>query len=122
MKAYSDDLREKVLKALQSGQLAKDVAARFYVGISWVYKISRRYKQTGSYKALPRPGVPRKLKDEDIRKLAQLRLRSGTQYNTQDITRRVVCLDESNIKTSMVSCYGRGKRGERVKGYIPDAS
>ena len=34
---------------------------------------------------------------------------------------RVECLDESNIKTSMVRCYGRGKRGERVKGYIPDA-
>ena len=72
MKAYSDDLREKVLKALQSGQLAKDVAARFDVGISWVYKISRRYRETGSYKALPRPGAPRKLKYEDILKLEQL--------------------------------------------------
>ena len=34
MKAYSDDLREKVLKALQNGQSAKDVSARFDVGIS----------------------------------------------------------------------------------------
>ena len=34
MKAYSDDLRGKVLKALQSGQAAKEVAPRFDVGIS----------------------------------------------------------------------------------------
>ena len=33
MKAYSNDLREKVLKALQSGQAAKEVAPRFDVGI-----------------------------------------------------------------------------------------
>ena len=69
MKAYSDDLREKTLKALQSGQLAKNVAAGFDICIICVYKINRRCKQTGSYKALPRPGAPRKLKDEDIQKL-----------------------------------------------------
>ena len=124
MKAYSDDLREKVLKALQSGQLAKDVAARFYVGISFVYKISRRYKETGSYKALPRPGAPRKLKDEDIQNREDVKqAREKWKIESIDILpERVVCLDESNIKTSMVRCYGRGKRGERVKGYIPDAS
>ena len=72
MKAYSDDLREKVLKALQTGQIAKDVAVRFDVGISWVYKIRKRYKETGSYKALPRPGAPRKLTTEDLIKLEKL--------------------------------------------------
>lgn len=34
---------------------------------------------------------------------------------------RIVCLDESNIKTSMVRLYGRGREGMRVRGYIPDA-
>lgn len=72
MKAYSDDLREKVLKALQNGQPAKDVSARFDVGISWVYKIYRRYRTTGSYQALPRPGAPRKLSHDDIKKLEKL--------------------------------------------------
>ena len=72
MKAYSDDLREKLLKALQSGQIAKDVTIRFDVGISWVYKIRKRYKETGSYKALPRPGAPQKLSTEDLIKLEKL--------------------------------------------------
>lgn len=61
-----------MLKALQNGQPVKDVCARFDVGISWVYKIYRRYKTTGSYKALPRPGAPRKLSDDDIKRLEKL--------------------------------------------------
>lgn len=48
--------------------------------------------------------------------------RKKWKIESREITpERIVCLDESNIKTSMVRCYGRGKRGERVKGYIPDA-
>ena len=72
MKAYSDDLREKVLKALQSGQPAKEVAPRFDVGISWVYKINKRFRDTGSYKALPRSGRPRKLNEEDVSKISEM--------------------------------------------------
>ena len=72
MKAYSDDLREKVLKALHNKQSAKDVAIRFDVGISWVYKISKRFRDTGSYKALPRSGRPRKLSVEDINKISEM--------------------------------------------------
>ena len=72
MRACSEDLREKVLKALQMGQMVKEVARRFDVGISWVYKIRKRYKETGSYKALPRPGAPRKLTTEDLIKLEKL--------------------------------------------------
>ena len=33
----------------------------------------------------------------------------------------MVFLDESSIKTSMVSLYGRGLKGKRVKDYVPDA-
>lgn len=40
--------------------------------ISWVYKIYRRYRTTGSYHALPRPGAPRKLSHDDIKKLEKL--------------------------------------------------
>ena len=72
MKAYSDDLREKVIKALNELQPVKEVAIRFDVCVSWVYKIFRRYKTTGSYKALSRPGAPRKLQNEDVKKLEEL--------------------------------------------------
>ena len=72
MRAYSNDLREKVIKALQQGQKARDVAVRFDVCISWVYKIRKRFIDTGSYEALPRPGAPRKFSDDDINKLYEL--------------------------------------------------
>ena len=57
---------------LEEWQSAKERATRFDVGISWFYKISRRYRLTSSYKALTRPGAPRKLSDEEIAKLEQL--------------------------------------------------
>ena len=72
MKAYSDDLREKVLKALQNGQTAQDVAVRFDVSISWVYKVSKRFNDTGSYKALHRSGRPRKLTQENIHTIFEM--------------------------------------------------
>ena len=72
MKAYSDDLREKVIKALNELQPAKEVAIHFDVCVSWVYKIFRRYKTTRSYKALSRLGAPRKLQNEDVKKLEEL--------------------------------------------------
>ena len=72
MRAYSNDLREKILKALNNGQKVKDVAARFDVGINWVYKIRRRFRDTGNYEALPRSGRPRKLKEEDMQKISAL--------------------------------------------------
>ena len=72
MKAYSDDLREKVLKALEKGQMPKDVAVRFDVSISWVYKIKKRFEVTGNYQALHRSGRPRKYSEDDVRKISEI--------------------------------------------------
>ena len=72
MKAYSDDLREKVLKALHKGQMAKDVAVRFDVSLSWVYKIKKRFEVSGNYQALPRSGRPRKFSDDDVLKISEI--------------------------------------------------
>ena len=174
MKAYSDDIREKVLKALHEGQMAKEVAKRFDVCISWVYKIKKRFELTGSYKALPRCGAPRKMTEADMKKLALLvkenpsatldelkelgnfsvgrttiyralnelditykkKMLFAAEQNREDVKQNrqewveksqswdinnLVFLDESSIKTSMVSLYGWGLSGERVKDYVPDA-
>ena len=55
MKAYSDDLRERVAAA--SGPLAA-VAARFGVSVSFVTKLRRRQRTSGSVVALPHRGGP----------------------------------------------------------------
>ena len=69
MRAYSNDLREKIIRAIEAGELGTHVAKRFDVAKSFVYKIYKRYKDTGSYEALRQPGVKPKLTSEDIEKL-----------------------------------------------------
>lgn len=55
MKAYSTDLRERVAAA--DGTLAA-VAARFGVSVSFVTKLRRRQRTSGSVAALPHRGGP----------------------------------------------------------------
>ena len=66
MKPYSQDLREKVVRALTEGDSTQEeVADRFAVSLSFVEKLWRRFRQTGSCAALPHGGgVERSLKKQ----------------------------------------------------------
>jgi transposase len=48
VKPYSNDLRERVVSAVLSGESSRSVAARFGVAVSSVVKWSQRYRRTGS--------------------------------------------------------------------------
>ena len=48
MRAYSNDLRERVVSAVDAGDSCRAVAARFGVSVSSVVKWSQRYRRTGS--------------------------------------------------------------------------
>ena len=48
VKPYSNDLRDRVVAAVQAGESCRAVAARFDVAISSVVKWSQRYRATGS--------------------------------------------------------------------------
>ena len=45
---YSNDLRERVVKAVEEGASCRAVAARFGVAVSSVVKWCQRYRETGS--------------------------------------------------------------------------
>ena len=47
MQAYSQDLRERVLRALDRGDRPTEIARRFEVSRIWVYQVRGRVKQTG---------------------------------------------------------------------------
>ena len=47
MQAYSQDLRERVLRALDRGERPAEIARRFEVGRVWVYKVRDRLQKTG---------------------------------------------------------------------------
>lgn len=65
-KPYSDDLRERVVKAVEhEGQSRRQAATRFGVGIKTAIDWVRQYRETGRLTALPMGGRrPKKLVGE----------------------------------------------------------
>ena len=57
MKAYSTDLRERVVAACDAGDATRQqVAARFAVSVPWIRTLLRRRRETGSIAPKPRGG------------------------------------------------------------------
>lgn len=57
MKAYSMDLRERVVATADEGKLPRrSIAERFMVSYSWLKKLLRRRRQSGDVAALPHGG------------------------------------------------------------------
>jgi len=55
-KPYSEDLRERVVAAVEGGLSRRQAAVRFKVGISTVVHWVRRFRETGSVAAKPMGG------------------------------------------------------------------
>jgi transposase len=53
MTTYSQDLRDRVLNALQRGDRPTNIAARFEVSRVWVYQVKNRLERQGRSTALP---------------------------------------------------------------------
>jgi transposase len=57
MKAYSMDLRQRVVAACDKGDATREqIAERFSVSVSWIRDLMRRRRTTGSIAARPRGG------------------------------------------------------------------
>ncbi len=57
MRPYSQDLREKLVRALEEQEeTQEEVASRFSVSFSFVAKLWRRWRETGRCAALPHAG------------------------------------------------------------------
>lgn len=57
MRPYSQDLRERILRAVQTGEESQEaIAQRFAVSRSFVERLWQRWRPTGSCAALPHGG------------------------------------------------------------------
>ncbi len=66
MKAYSGDLRRRIIEAIQDNEETQpEIAERFSVGLSFVEKLWRRFRETNSYEALPHSGGRKRLLKND---------------------------------------------------------
>jgi transposase len=66
MKAYSLDLRTRVLAAAEAGEPLVSVAERFQVGVATVRRWVRLHEATGSLAPRPRPGRRPQLGLDDV--------------------------------------------------------
>ena len=73
MKQYSADLRERLLRAIDTGLSQAEAARLFGVGISSIKRWRVQQRETGSVAALPRPGRHRRIRPaEEAALLAQV--------------------------------------------------
>jgi transposase len=100
-RAYSLDLRERVVAAVASGESCRAVAATFKVSVASVVKCSQRYRATGSAAARPiggnRPYVLASERDWLLRRIAE----------QPDVTLRALLADlaERGIKVSYYAVW-----------------
>jgi transposase len=71
-RAYSDDLRRKVLSAYAAGKgTMRELAERFDVSYGWVLKIAAAERRSGSYKRMPQRRAASRIDSELIRRLVE---------------------------------------------------
>ena len=75
MKAYSNDLRIRIVQAYENGESSqRQLARRFSVSLSFVQELLKRYYETGSIKPKPHGGgYPAKINQQALNVLIWLK-------------------------------------------------
>ena len=64
MRAYSTDLKERLVRAVAEGQPMREAARRFGVAVTTVKRAVVQQRETGSLERKPIPGSPRRIGPE----------------------------------------------------------
>ena len=72
MRAYSLDLRQRVVDALQSGQSRPQVSERFGVSLATIDRLARQWRQTQDLSPRPIPGRSRSITEAERETLQSL--------------------------------------------------
>jgi len=111
MRAYSDDLRLRIIEMIQVNELSQaEIAEHFSVSLPFVEKLWHRFRTTGKYQAKPfAGGVKRYLKDDAplIRELvraqpdltlAELCERVAAATGKPKVTTATMCVELQRLK------------------------
>ena len=104
MNAYSEDLRKKIVEAVERGMPKIEAARTFGVGISSVKRYVATYREGRSLAPKKRPGSKPKL-DEDARKLLEADLQkrpTATLPQRREFLWRVCGVEVSDPTVSRV--------------------
>jgi transposase len=106
LKAYSNDLRERVVRACDERRGTRQaIADLFGVSVAWVRRLLQRRRETGSFAAKPHAGGPAPKVDDDARQrlaalvaeqpdatLAELKDRLGAPVHVSTVARALARL------------------------------
>jgi transposase len=116
MNAYSEDLRKKIVEAVERGMPKIEAARTFGVGISSVKRYVATYREGRSLAPKKRPGSKPKL-DEGARKLLEANLEDNpeaTLSQRREFLRRVCGVSVSDSTVSrMLRRMGFSRKKDR---------
>ncbi len=116
MNAYSEDLRKKIVEAVEKGMPKSEAARVFGVGISSVKRYVATYREGRTLAPKKRPGSKPKL-DEDARRLLEADLEEhpeATLPQRREFLRRVCAVSVSDSTVSrMLRRMGWSRKKDR---------
>lgn len=111
MQPYSNDLRRRVIEAIQANEeTQEEIGIRFSVSTSFVEKLWCRYRTTGSYEAKPHSGgrarllndaeavIRRIVRDEPDLTLSELAERVARETDSEPVSEAVMCVELQRLK------------------------
>src|SRR3712207_9240995 len=115
MKAYSEDLRKKIVEALQRGASKLEAARSFGVGLSSVKRYARSARQGGSLVPKKGSGRPREI-GKDVEKLLEEDVEEHPSATISDRRRFLERLSGKTLSDSTVRRLLRRLGFSRKKG------
>jgi transposase len=104
MNAYSSDLRERIAAAYDEGAGSqRSLAARFRVSRTFVERLLRRRRETGSLAARPRAGGQRGALDEAALRLVARLVRERNDLTLAELCERVE--GERGVRVSLSTMH-----------------
>src|SRR6516165_200621 len=141
-KAYSGEMRERVIAEVESGASRREAAEEFAISASTAVIWVKCFRQTGRCAAEPRGGsstpllavAPRSGASLSVTRFLSKKSLRAAEQERADVARarrrwmreqgmfdpaRLVFVDETAANTKMVRLSGRCPRGERLIGRVP---
>jgi len=104
MKPYSNDLRHRIIEAIQKNEESQEeIANRFTVSLSFVEKLWRRFRETGSYETLPHGGGRRRLLLDD-EQLIRLKVAEQSDITLAELAEYVAWQTNQAAVSEVVMC------------------
>jgi transposase len=125
MKAYSVDVREKVLRAVDQGSPREEIAKLLGVSRATIKRSLKQRRETGTIAPKVIAGRPAKkvgrMAAELVAKLQareEERAKFREQMKQVDV-RRLVIADECGSNIALTPLYARASKGQRAHGSVP---